>query len=213
MVEAFVIATQNPNKAREIEGAVGSKLLLVRSAGQLPCVEETASTLKENALLKAWSAVRATGLSALADDTALEIDALSGRPGLYTARYARAMGSFPEATRAILFDLKGRDCHKKSARFRTVAVAVLADGTELTASGVLEGHIAEQPAGEGGFGFDPIFKPNNAGGRTLAQLPAEASDKISHRAKAFRALADMLEQLGYARPDSSDRPMLRDLDG
>jgi XTP/dITP diphosphohydrolase len=213
MTEAFVIATQNLNKAREIEEAIGSNLLLVRSACKLPHVEETASTLKENALLKARSAVRVTGLSALADDTALEIDALSGRPGLYTARYARAAGSFSEAARAILCDLEQLDCHKKSARFRTVAVAVLADGTELAASGVLEGHIADQPAGEGGFGFDPIFKPNNAGGRTLAQLPADASDKISHRAKAFRTLAYMLEQLEYARPDSAEHRMLPDLDG
>jgi XTP/dITP diphosphohydrolase len=198
MVEAFVIASHNINKVREIKDTVGSKILLVEPTSTLPSVEETAASLKENALLKAKSAVRATGMSALADDTALEIDALGGRPGLYTARYAQAAGSFSEASRAILRDLELGDHAEKSARFCTVAVAVLSNGTELSASGVLEGRIADEPAGDGGFGFDRIFEPENAGGHTLAQLNEDVSRKISHRAIAFRALADKLAALGYA---------------
>jgi XTP/dITP diphosphohydrolase len=199
LVEAFVIATQNIHKALEIRCTIGSEILLVEPTCELPPVEETALSLKGNALLKARSAVRATGLSAIADDTALEIDAFGGHPGLYTARYARAAGSFSKAAGEILRYLEGSDRCNKSARFRTVAVAVLRSGEELSASGVLEGHIADEPAGEYGFGFDPIFEPESAGGYTLAQLGTRTSEKISHRAIAFRTLVDRLAQLGYAR--------------
>jgi XTP/dITP diphosphohydrolase len=195
----FVIATGNPFKAREIEKVIGRRVSLIRPNVQLPAVDETMSSLRGNAFVKAWSAVRTAGFAAMADDTALEIDALNGKPGLYTARFAQAVGSYSAASQVLLEDLRKVPCSVKTARFRTVAVAVLSDGTELSATGILEGSIADKPTGEGGFGFDSIFRPIGKAGRTLAELSGEESLHISHRAVAFRQLADILALRGLAK--------------
>jgi XTP/dITP diphosphohydrolase len=161
----------------------------------LPVVDENADSLYGNALLKARSAMRETGMPTLADDTALEIDALDGRPGLYTARFAHAAGSYSIAANKLLSELEQCANAKRTARFRTAAVAVMPDGSEVTAWGILEGLITNRPAGDRGFGFDPIFSPTVAGGRTLAELSPNESVTISHRGTAFRSLADALEKL------------------
>ncbi len=204
VAQEFVIATGNDHKAGEIERAVSGRMRLIRPTRKLPEVDETGHSLRENALLKARSAVHELGLPALADDTALEIDALDGRPGLYTARFARSVGSYSDAARVLLRHLERTNSAKKTARFRTVAVAVLTDGTAFAASGVLEGRIADEPVGEGGFGFDPIFEPNGTDGRTLAQLTADESIAISHRATAFRTLVDVLAKRGLTRVSTCD---------
>ncbi len=142
----FIIATTNDAKASEIQRALAGRIRTIRATCQLPIVNESADSLHGNALLKARSAMHATGMPALADDTALEIDALSGRPGLYTARFARLEGSFAAATSKLLQELEGFNSAKRTARFRTAAAAVLPDGKEATAWGA-------QRAGGGGGGW------------------------------------------------------------
>lgn len=194
-VPIFIIATTNDAKASEIQKALAGRIHVIRPTYQLPVVDESADSLRGNALLKARSAMHATGMPALADDTALEIDALDGRPGLYTARFARSEGSFAAATKKLLRELEGCNSTKRTARFRTAAVAVLPGGKEVTAWGILDGYIVNQSIGNGGFGFDPIFSPIGAGGRTLAELPPDKSLVISHRAAAFHSLADAIANL------------------
>jgi XTP/dITP diphosphohydrolase len=205
----FLIATTNQAKAYEIQRILLGRINTVRPTRQLPVVDENADSLHGNALLKARSAMRETGMSALADDTALEIDALDGRPGLYTARFAHAAGSFSVAAKELLRELEGCDSTKRTARFRTAAVAVMPDGSEVTAWGILEGSIVNHPIGDRGFGFDPIFCPVGARGRTLAELPPDESIAISHRGTAFRSLADTLDNLVY-RPSKLLDPRLAD---
>jgi XTP/dITP diphosphohydrolase len=192
VIPIFIVATTNEAKASEIQRALLGRIQAVLPMSELPVVDETADSLIGNALLKARSAMYATGMPTLADDTALEIDALNGRPGLYTARFARAEGSFSAAAIKLLQELDKSDGISRTARFRTAAAAVLPDGTEVTAWGILDGHIANQPIGDRGFGFDPIFCPRGAGGRTLAELQPDESLAISHRATAFRSLADAI---------------------
>ncbi len=203
-IPIFVIATTNEAKTAEIQRILLGRIHAIRPACQLPVVDEIADSLHGNALLKAWSAMRATGMPTLADDTALEIDALNGRPGLYTARFARAAGSFSVAAKELLRELEGCDSTKRTARFRTAAVAVLPDGSEVTAWGILEGHIINRSIGARGFGFDPIFNPVGTGGRTLAELSPDESLAISHRAIAFRSLADSLKDLCIPCPRHFD---------
>jgi XTP/dITP diphosphohydrolase len=191
-IPIFIVATKNQAKASEIQRALLGRIQAVSPISELPVVDETADSLIGNALLKARSAMYATGMPTLADDTALEINALNGRPGLYTARFAQAEGSFSAASIKLLRELDRSNCISRTARFRTAAVAVFPNGTEVTAWGILDGHIANRPIGDGGFGFDPIFRPMGAGGRTLAELQPDESLAISHRATAFRALADAI---------------------
>lgn len=194
-VPIFIIATTNSAKASEIQRVLLGRIHAIRPMLQLPPVDENADSLHGNALLKARSAMRATGMPTLADDTALEIDALGGRPGLYTARFARAAGSFPAAAKKLLRELEKCDKAKRTARFRTAAVAVLPDGKEVTTWGILNGYIVNQSVGDRGFGFDPIFSPLGAGGRTLAELSLDETLAFSHRAIAFRSLADAIADL------------------
>jgi XTP/dITP diphosphohydrolase len=152
-----------------------------------PDIEETGATLVENALLKARAVLEATGVAAVADDTGLEVDALGGAPGVHTARYAGPSATYAENRRALLEALEDRE--DRAARFRTVIALVGTDGSELTVEGVLEGTITRSERGSGGFGYDPIFEVD---GRTLAEIPEREKNRISHRGRALRALADRL---------------------
>lgn len=194
LIDRAVAASKNPDKIAEMEsilaaaGVVGE---MVRGL-EWPDVIEDAPTLEGNALLKARRAAEATGLAAIADDTGLEVAALGGAPGVYTARFAGPDAAYEDNTAALLEALA--ETTERSARFRTVAAAVLPDGREIVAEGVLEGRIAVRPRGSGGFGYDPVFE---AAGRTLAEMTPEEKNRISHRAEAVRALADAL---GALRP-------------
>ena len=186
----FVLATANPYKAEEIAEILGPGYELLPRPTEVPDVDETGDTLEDNARLKAVALVEATGEPALADDTGLEIDALGGGPGVHTARwggmgYERALRELAEVPHPM-----------RSARFRTVALVRYPDGRELVAEGVVEGVIAEAPRGDGGFGYDPVFVPDDGGGRTFAEMSAEEKHQRSHRGKAFRALAVGLRTLG-----------------
>lgn len=187
MIPRLVVASKNPDKISEIEGVLRDTGLadeIVRGL-HWPDVEETGATLEENALLKARAVVEATGLPALADDTGLEVAALDGAPGVHTARFA-GDGARYEDNLAKLIGVLDRH-HDRSARFRTVVALIFPDGVEIVAEGVLEGVIAEQPRGQRGFGYDPIFEVD---GRTLAEMDIEEKSTLSHRARAIRAVAE-----------------------
>lgn len=185
----FVLATANPDKAREIDAIfVGTGITLVPRPPDVPEVEEDGATLEENALLKARALVAATGRAAIADDTGLFVDALEGAPGVHSARYAGPAATYDDNVAKLLAALGGV-VPPRRARFRTVAAVAFPDGEWFCVDGVLEGEIATSAVGAGGFGYDPVFVPDNAAGRTLAELSSDEKNVDSHRARAFRALA------------------------
>ncbi|HXW78833.1 MAG TPA: RdgB/HAM1 family non-canonical purine NTP pyrophosphatase [Acidimicrobiales bacterium] len=195
----FVLATTNPNKAREIREILSSSGLeveLVDRPEGVPEVEETEETLLGNARLKATTLVRATGLPAIAEDTGIEVAALDGAPGVRSARYAGEPPDEQANVDKVLANLAGRQGpDQRQARFVTVAVAVWPDGREVSAQGTVDGWIAEERRGRGGFGYDPVFVPAEADGRTFGELAEESADAkntLSHRGRAFRALATKL---------------------
>ena len=184
-----VLATANPDKAREIAALLVGFDVVPRPTGVAE-VDETEDTLEGNARLKARAVADATGEAAVADDTGLEVDALGGRPGVRAARYAGENASYADNVAKLLRELGGTP-HRR-ARFRTVAVVCFPDGREVMADGSVEGRIAHEPLGEQGFGYDPVFVPDDGDGRSFAQLPAEEKESVSHRGRAFRALAARL---------------------
>ncbi len=193
---SFVLATANPDKAREIVaivyGVAGDTVELRPRPADVPDVEETGDTLEENARLKARGLVEATGLAAIADDTGLEVDALGGAPGVYSARFAGPEARYADNVAKLLVEMDSvlvtGDVGRR-ARFRTVAIACFPDGRELVADGVVEGVIATDGRGTGGFGYDPVFVPDGGDGRTYAEMSLAEKSVLSHRGKAFRALA------------------------
>ena len=154
----FVLATANPDKAREIADILGTSVTLLPRPSSVPDVEESGETLLDNARLKARALVVATGEPAIADDTGLEVEALGGRPGVYSSRYAGEGASYADNVAKLIEALAGTDGSRR-ARFRTVAVAAWPDGREVAVEGVVDGTIASEPSGEGGFGYDPLFIP------------------------------------------------------
>ena len=185
----LVLASANRDKAAEIAAVLDGFELLPRPSS-VGDVEETGATLEENALLKARAILNATGEAAVADDTGLEVDALDGAPGVYSARYAGPGATYVDNVAALLAAL--RDRADRTARFRTVAVACFPDGREVIADGAVEGTIATEARGDAGFGYDPVFVPDGLDGRTFAEMTAEEKNAVSHRGRAFRALATLL---------------------
>ena len=195
MSRRFVLATANADKAAEIRQILGDALgeieLLPRPEGVAE-VEENADTLEENARLKALALVAATGEAAVADDTGLEVDALGGAPGVLSARYAGESATYADNVAKLLTELTGVEAERRTARFRTVAVVCFPDGSEVVASGAVEGRIGTEARGSDGFGYDPVFLPEGGGGRTFAEMSPPDKNAISHRGRAFRALAQAL---------------------
>jgi XTP/dITP diphosphohydrolase len=188
----FVLATANPDKAREIAEILGDRFVLVARPESVPDVAETGLTLLDNARLKARAIEAATGQAALADDTGLEVDALGGAPGVMSARYSGPGATYASNVAKLLAEMAQVETNRR-ARFRTVAVAAWPDGTELHAEGVVEGEIAPEGRGDQGFGYDPVFVPDEGGGLTFAEMSAGQKHRISHRARAFRSLALLLD--------------------
>ena len=189
MIPRLVVASKNPDKISEIEEILRSLSLtdeIVRGL-DWPDIEETGRTLKENALIKARAVVEFTGLPVVADDTGLEVDALDGLPGVNTARYAGPGASYEDNVVRLLASMEGVE--DRTGRFRTVVALVMPDGVEVTAEGSVEGVITKKRRGGGGFGYDPVFEVD---GQTLAEMPAEDKNALSHRARALRALAASL---------------------
>jgi XTP/dITP diphosphohydrolase len=196
----LVLASANPDKAKEITAVLAEALeveLLPRPP-EVPDVVEDGETLLDNARLKARALVVATGQAAVADDTGLEVAALGGAPGVYSARYAGEDVTYADNVAKLLVELGalpdgGGD---RSARFRTVALVAFPDGSELWAEGVVDGTIAPEERGTAGFGYDPVFVPQEGGGKTFAEMSSEAKHAISHRGRAFRSLATKLAARG-----------------
>jgi XTP/dITP diphosphohydrolase len=194
----LVLASANPDKVAEITAVLGASLdvdLLPRPP-DVPDVVEDGTTLLDNARLKSLALVGATGAAAVSDDTGLEVDALGGAPGVYSARYAGEDVTYADNVAKLLAELAaapegGGD---RRGRFRTVALVSFPDGTEVWAEGVVEGSIAREGSGEGGFGYDPVFVPADGDGRTFAEMSPEEKHEISHRGRAFRALAEALTE-------------------
>ena len=189
----FVLASANPDKAAEIRAILepAGVELLPRPA-EVPDVEETGDTLVENARLKAAALVAATGRPAVADDTGLAVDALDGAPGVWSSRYAGPDATYADNVAKLLAALEDVPEERRTARFETVVVGRFPDGSEVTASGAVEGRIAARPQGESGFGYDPVFVPAEGDGRTFAEMAPAEKHAISHRGRAFRALAALL---------------------
>jgi XTP/dITP diphosphohydrolase len=193
----LVLATANPDKASEIRDILSSVpgLVLLPRPAEVPDVEETGDTLLDNARLKARGLLEATGTGAVADDTGLEVDALGGAPGVYSARFAGAHASYADNVAKLLDELDRTGAHQPDQRravFRCVALVEFPDGEEIWADGEVAGTIAPRADGEHGFGYDPVFVPDGFDGRTFAQMTPAEKHTLSHRGRAFRALADRL---------------------
>ena len=188
-----VCASANPHKVAEIYDLVGGVIDLEPRPKDLSDVAETETTLIGNARLKATAVGRVTNQPALADDTGLEVDALNGQPGVFTARFA-GPGATDEQNRRKLLDALNQNSNR-SARFRTVILLLWPDGKEIICEGVCEGSIAPEQRGDRGFGYDSVFVPTAGDGRTFAQMSIEEKHQYSHRAIAFRLLAKRLGEL------------------
>jgi len=190
----YVLATTNPDKIREIRALLGHlpiTLVGLDSFPPVPPPEETGITFAENARLKALYYARATGLAAIAEDSGLEVDALGGLPGVQSARFCGEAATYPERFAALYRMLDACGGHGSVARF--VCHVALASGEEVLfdARGAVEGRIAPEPRGTGGFGYDPIFF-HPPSGMTLAEVSSERKAAVSHRGEAFRKLATYL---------------------
>lgn len=196
MSKVIVVATGNAHKVVEIEKILSAKLTAefktLKEMGVLKEPEETGTTFKENALIKARAAHEATGLAAIADDSGLIVDALDGAPGVYSARYAGEHGNDKANNDKLLRELADVPDEERTARFASVVAYITADGKELCGEGFCEGMIGRTEKGDGGFGYDPLFLPKATPGKTMAELTMDEKNAISHRGAA---LADLLRQL------------------
>lgn len=195
-VSEVVLATRNPDKGRELGALLGGIGIRIRTLADFPTapeVEEDGATCEANAIKKAREIAKATQVPALADDTGLEVDALQGRPGVYAARYAGEHATYEDNCRKLLQELTGVPAAKRKARFLTVAAIAFPCGDVHVTEGTLEGLITEQPIGDRGFGYDPVFLVPEFG-KTLAQLTTEEKNRMSHRGKAFTQMCAWLKE-------------------
>lgn len=203
----ILVASANPKKAAELaELLAGMDVQVMPRPAEVAEVVEDGETFLDNARLKAVALADATGDVALADDSGLEVDALDGAPGVHSARFAGEVATDADNVALLLDRLRDAGAvteAQRSARFRCVLVLRWPDGSELTAHGTVEGHIADAPVGEGGFGYDPVFVPSPVGalgdppadagcdGRTFAQMTSEEKQAVSHRGRALRGLVEL----------------------
>ena len=195
----LLIATRNKGKVAEFADMLSDLEIEWLDLADLNLeldVAETGQTFAENAALKAAGYARAAGMMTLADDSGLEVDALNGAPGLYTARFGGAELSTEERYRFLLSKLNGIPPEKRTARFRAVIAVADKKGEILTSvEGVCPGRIALAPRGSYGFGYDPVFLPDGEGGKTMAELPPAVKHPLSHRGRAIAVLAPFLRRL------------------
>ena len=194
MRERIVFATGNEGKMKEIRlilADLGMEILSMKEAGANPDICENGKTFGENAEIKARAVWEETGGIVLADDSGLVVDYIGGEPGIYSARYMGEDTSYAVKNQVIIERLKGAQGNERSARFVCNTAAVLPDGSVLHTEKTMEGLIAEEPAGDGGFGYDPILYIPEFG-KTSAQLTIEEKNRISHRGKALEAMKEEL---------------------
>lgn len=183
----IVIASKNLGKIAEFKRILGEVGISIITDIEFPDVDESGSTFEENALLKAHAISRYTNLPALADDSGLAVDYLDGAPGIFSARWSGVHGDDGANIKRLLEDLNGVALENRGAKFVAVLALVRPDGEELLVRGELRGKIRNQPVGVNGFGYDPIFEPENSD-RTLGEMSAAEKDAISHRSKALTEL-------------------------
>jgi len=194
------LASRNPGKLREIVSILTGVGVRVASADEYPGWEappEDAPDYADNALLKARSLSSFAGVAALADDSGIEVDALGGAPGPRSARFAGEDATDERNLQKLISLIEPVPAQQRTARYRCVAVLVTSDGGSESAEGTVEGTLITEPRGSGGFGYDPIFVPLGYA-VTMAELPSEEKDAISHRGKAFRGLVPAIERLAPA---------------
>ena len=191
----IVFATGNLGKLREASEILGEgfELVPLTEVGITEDIPETGETLRENSLQKAQYVLEHCGCDCFADDTGLEVDALGGAPGVYTARYAGDDKDFNKNMDKVLYELQGLEGEARRARFKSV-ITLMVDGEPHFFEGTLEGVIAHEKSGNGGFGYDPIFIADEYPGKTLADISEEQKNEISHRGKALRAMAQWLRE-------------------
>lgn len=187
----IVFATNNAHKLSEVKAVLGDgfELVTLREVGITEDIPETGATLEENASQKARYVYDRTGLDCFADDTGLEVEALDGRPGVRSARYAGEGHDFKANNRKLISELEGKE--NRSARFRTV-ISLIRGGVEQQVEGIVRGVIATEESGTEGFGYDPLFIPEGSD-VTFAEMSAEAKNAISHRGRAVAALVKILK--------------------
>ena len=187
----IVFATNNAHKLSEVKAVLGDgfELVTLREVGITEDIPETGATLEENASQKARYVYDRTGLDCFADDTGLEVEALDGRPGVRSARYAGEGHDFKANNRKLIAELEGKE--NRSARFRTV-ISLIRGGVEQQVEGIVRGVIATEESGTEGFGYDPLFIPEGSN-VTCAEMSAEAKNAISHRGRAVAALVKILK--------------------
>lgn len=199
MNNTIVFATSNEGKMREVREilkGLDAKVLSMKDADVHVDIVEDGDTFAANALIKARAVWEQTGGIVLADDSGLVIDCLNGEPGVYSARYMGEDTSYEIKNWNLIHRLSGVEEEKRTARFVCVIAAVLPDGRTLTCEGTMEGHIAHEPAGAGGFGYDPILMLPEYG-KTSAEITMEEKNAISHRGKALRAMKEcLLKEIG-----------------
>jgi XTP/dITP diphosphohydrolase len=191
----LTVASANPDKVAEIATILGDAVDLRPRPPSVPDVVEDGRTLEDNARLKALAIVRAVDEPAVADDTGLEVDALLGAPGVRSGRFAGESATYDENVAKLLVELESigaLEPRARVARFRTVALVRFPDGEEIVASGVVQGVIIHERRGGFGFGYDPVFVPAEGDGRTFAEMAGDEKHALSHRGRAFRALATEL---------------------
>lgn len=196
MEQKIVFATGNEGKMREVRlilQDLGFPVLSMKEAGVSLDIEENGTTFAENAMIKARAVWEKTGGIVLADDSGLVVDYLGGEPGVYSARYLGEDTSYEIKNQAIIDRLADAKEEERTARFVSAIAAVLPDGSELVTEGIVEGLIAHEPAGNGGFGYDPIFYLPEYG-VTSAEIPIEKKNEISHRGKALEAMKIKLRE-------------------
>ncbi len=195
-IDKIIFATGNEGKMREVRmilGDLGIQVISMKEAGVTAEAEENGTTFEENAIIKAREIMEKTGEIVLADDSGLEVDALGGEPGIYSARYMGHDTSYHIKNNSLIERLEGKTGEERSARFVCAIAACFPDGRVLTTRGTMEGQIGYEEKGENGFGYDPVFYLPEYQCYS-AELPLEEKNKLSHRGKALRLMKEALQK-------------------
>ncbi len=189
----LVIASANPDKVKDLVELLGDRYEVLPRPADAPETVEDADTLEGNAIKKAMEIAAFTNAAAIADDTGLFVEALDGRPGVYSARYAGENASYQENVAKLLAELGGVE--DRRAEFRTVVALIRPDGSGVTGEGSVTGRIIEAGRGSNGFGYDPVFVPDEGEGRTFAEMTSDEKHELSHRGRAMISLRLALDHL------------------
>ncbi len=188
----LISATANPHKYKEMQQIMSGKVEILPRPPEIPEITEDAPDLLGNALLKAQGIMEATAMPAIADDTGLEVEALNGDPGVFSARYAGPNARSEDNIQKLLAELADVPMIRRGARFRTAIVVLWPDKTFATAEGIVSGKIALSPVGNLGFGYDSIFLPSEVPGKTFGEISNSEKNQISHRGRALKEIVKVL---------------------